>query len=53
MDFNLEDETSCTTQYLEGFLKYVENEYCTKNRDLCIINSKSLLNNNLFSSAIA
>jgi hypothetical protein len=31
----------------------VENEYCTKNRDLCIIDPKSLLNNNLFSSAIA
>lgn len=53
MDINLEIETSCTIQYQKGLLRYVENEYCTKNRDLCIIDPKSLLNNNLFSSAIA
>jgi len=30
LDINPEDETSYTTQYQEAFLKYVENEYCTK-----------------------
>ena len=30
MDMNPEEETSYTTQYQEAFLKYVENEYCTK-----------------------
>jgi len=32
MDNNPDDETSCTTQYQEAFLKYVENEYCAKHR---------------------
>jgi hypothetical protein len=30
MDMNPVDETSYTTHYQEAFLKYVENEYCTK-----------------------
>jgi hypothetical protein len=32
MDINPQDETSYTTQYQAAFLKYVENEYCTKHR---------------------
>jgi len=32
MDINPEDEISYTTQYQEGFLKYVENGYCAKLR---------------------
>ena len=32
MDNNPDDETSCTTQYQEAFLKYVENEHCAKHR---------------------
>jgi len=30
MNNNPEDETSCTTQSQEAFLKYVENRYCAK-----------------------
>ena len=30
LDINPEDETFYTSQYQEGFLKYVENEYCAK-----------------------
>jgi len=32
IDINPEDKTSYTTQYQEDFLKYVENEYCTKHQ---------------------
>jgi hypothetical protein len=53
MDINPEDETSNTTQYLEAFLKYVENEYCTKHRRLPVIKSDNTLNNNLSSCEIA
>jgi hypothetical protein len=34
MDINPEDETSYTTQYQKGFLKYVDNEYCAKHRQV-------------------
>jgi len=34
MNINPEHETSYTTQYQEAFLKYVENEYYTKHRQL-------------------
>jgi len=37
MDINPEDETSYTTQNQEAFLKYVENEYCAKQRRLPVI----------------
>jgi hypothetical protein len=30
MDMIPEDETTGTTQYQEGFLKYVKSEYCAK-----------------------
>jgi len=53
MDINPEDETSYTTQYQEAFLKYVENEYCTKHRRLPVIKSHNTLNNNLSSFEMA
>ena len=34
MDINPEDETFYTSQYQETFLKYVENEYCSKHRGM-------------------
>jgi hypothetical protein len=49
MDINPEDETSHTPQYQEAFLKYVENEYCTKHRRLPVNKSDNTLNNNLCS----
>jgi len=36
MDINPGDETSYTTQSQEAFLKYVENEYCAKQRPLSV-----------------
>jgi len=53
MDINPEDETSFTSQYEEAFLKYVVNEYCTKQTHLPVTKSESLPNNNLVSSAMA
>jgi hypothetical protein len=49
MDINPEYETSYTTQYHEAFLKYVENKYCAKHRQLPVIKSDNTLNNNLTS----
>jgi len=37
MDINPEDETFSTTQYPEGIVKYVGNEYCAKHRRLSVI----------------
>jgi len=53
MDIHHKDETSYTTQYQEGILKYVENQYCAKHRRLSVIKPKSIHSNNLFPSAIA
>jgi len=53
MDINPEDETSYTTQYQQAFLKYVENEYCTKHRRLPVIKPETIPNTNLVSSAVA
>jgi len=53
MDINPEDETSYTSQYLEPFLKYVENEYCAKHKQLPVIMSDNTLNNNLSSFEMA
>jgi len=36
MDSNPQDETSFTTQHLEVFLKYVENEYSGKQRRMSV-----------------
>jgi hypothetical protein len=53
MDINPEDETSYTTQYQEAFLKYVENEYCTKHRCVPVNKLQSLPSSNHISSATA
>jgi len=53
MGNNPEEETSYTTQHQDAFLKYVGNEYCTKPRHLPVITPQSIINNNLFPSAIA
>jgi hypothetical protein len=53
MDINPEDETSYTTQYQESFLKYVENEYCTKHRRVPVNKLETVPTNNLVPSATA
>jgi len=53
MDINPEDETSYTTQYQKGFLKYAENEYCVKHRHLPVAQFQNIPNNNLSSYAMA
>jgi hypothetical protein len=53
MDINPEDETYYTTQYQEGFLKYVENEYCTKHRRVLVNKLDTVLSSNLVPSATA
>jgi len=53
MDINPKAETAYTTQYQEAFLKYVENEYCAKERPLPVIMSDDTLNNNLSSFEMA
>jgi len=53
MDINPEDETSYTTQYQEAFLKYVENEYCAKQRRVPVNKLQSLPILNHISSATA
>jgi len=53
MDINPKDETSYSTQYQDAFLKYVENEYCTKHRRLPVTKSENIPNNNLSFSAMA
>jgi len=53
MDINPEDKTSYTTQHQEAFLKYVENEYCTKHRRVSVNKLESVLRINLISSAKA
>jgi len=52
MDINPEDETSYTTQYQEAFLKYVDNEYCTKLRRLSVTQHEKLLSNDFIHSAM-
>jgi len=51
MDINPEDETSYTTQYQEAFLKYVENEYCAKRRQLSVTKHEKLQSNDFICSA--
>jgi len=50
MDINPEDETSCTTQCQDAFVKYVENKYCAKHRHVPINKHKSLQRSNLIPS---
>jgi len=51
MDINPEDKTFYTTQYQEAFLKYVENEYCTKHRQFSVTEHEQLQSNDLIYSA--
>ena len=53
MDINPEIETSYTTQYQDSFLKYVENEYCTKLRPLLVTKCDKLRSNDYIPSATA
>jgi len=53
MDINPEDETSYTTQYQEAFLKWVENEYCAKHRQVPVIKPGNIPSSNLVPSATA
>jgi len=50
MHINPDDETSYTPQYQEGFLKYVENEYRAKHRQLSVNKLERLVSNNPFST---
>jgi len=53
MDMNPEDETTYTIQYLNAFLKYVENEYCAKHRLVPVNKLETILRSNLIPSATA
>jgi hypothetical protein len=53
MDIYPEDKTCYTTQYREGFLKYVENEYCAKHRCVPINQLQTLPSSDPISSATA
>jgi len=53
ININPEDETSYTTQYQDMFLKYVDNEYCTKYSQLSVSEPERILRNNLFPTALA
>jgi len=53
MDINPEDKISCTTQYPEAFLKYVENQYCAKHRRFPVTEPESIPHNNPFSPTMA
>jgi len=53
MDNNPEDEKSYITQYQEPILQYVENEYCTKYRQMTVIKPENIQHRNLFPSAKA
>ena len=53
MDINPEDKTFYTIQYQEGFLRYVENEYCAKHLRVPVNKYESLLGSNLIPSATA
>jgi len=53
MDIVPEDDTAHTTRYPEAFLKYVENEYCTKHRRFPMIKPESIPSNNLFPPPMA
>jgi len=53
MDIDPEDEISYTIQYQEAFLKYVENQYCTKHRRVPVNKLETVPSSNLVSSAMA
>ena len=47
MDISPDDERFYTTRYHEAFLKYVENEYCSKHRRVPVNQHESLPSSNL------
>jgi len=47
IDINPEEETSFISQYQVVFLKYVDNEYCSKHRLLPVIQPESIQSNNI------
>jgi len=53
MYINSEDETSYTTKYQEGFLRYMENKYCAKHRRLPVTQSENIPKHNVSLSAVA
>jgi hypothetical protein len=53
IDINPEDKTSCTTQYQEAILKYVENEYCAKHRRVLVNELETVPSSKLVPSAMA
>ena len=53
IDINPVKETSYTMQHQEALLRYVENEYCAKHRQLSVNKSQKLLSNNSIPSAMA
>jgi len=50
MNYNPDDETSCTTQYQDAFLENVENEYCAKPQWLSVDKLETAATNNPFST---
>ena len=46
-------ETSYTTQYQEGFLEYLENEYCAKHQRVPVIESECVPSKDILPSATA
>jgi len=53
VDINAKDETSYTAQYQESFLTYVEDECCTKDRDVPVTEPESLPSSNFVPSGKA
>jgi len=53
MHIHLEDETSYTTQYQEGCLQYVENEYCANHQRVLVKKHESFRSSNPIHSAMA
>ena len=53
MDIDPGHETSYTTQYQDGFLKYVEKWYCAKHRWMSVLKPENVLDINYIPSATA
>jgi len=51
MDIHPEDDTSYTTKCQEAFLKYLENKYCAKHRQMSGITSGNVPHRDIFPSA--
>jgi hypothetical protein len=53
LDIDPEDETSDTTQYQEAFLKYVQNEYCARQRRVPVNKFDTVQSSNFVPSGMA